>query len=173
MCENIGISVSERWKKYDTFNKIGKCVWLRNVSFEKHHSKKIYFFSWATPCKSLSVNTFNIGGTTVKDNYELNVYERNVQVSEMRSVDAGLLLDILRISLPEGVDISVHEHLDAEHFEARYIPDPFVEGLKTQLSEIEDKKEDEMGEKKKVREAKDAKRKETLLASLEEADEYD
>jgi len=36
--------------------------------------------SWGTPCVSLSVNTFQEGGTRLKDNFKLNQFERNVQV---------------------------------------------------------------------------------------------
>ena len=39
----------------------------------------------------------------------------------MRSIDAPILIDILRRTLPEGVELNVHQHQD-EHYEARYIP---------------------------------------------------
>jgi hypothetical protein len=44
----------------------------------------------------------------------------------MRSIDAPILIDILRRTLPEGVELSVHQHQE-EHYEARYIPG---EGIK-------------------------------------------
>ena len=44
----------------------------------------------------------------------------------MRSIDAPILIDILRRTLPEGVELNVHQHQD-EHYEARYIPG---EGIK-------------------------------------------
>ena len=39
----------------------------------------------------------------------------------MRSIDAPILIDILRRTLPEGVELSVHQHQE-EHYEARFIP---------------------------------------------------
>ena len=39
----------------------------------------------------------------------------------MRSIDAPILIDILRRTLPEGVELNVHQHQE-EHYEARYIP---------------------------------------------------
>ena len=44
----------------------------------------------------------------------------------MRSIDAPILIDILRRTLPEGVELNVHQHQE-EHYEARYIPG---EGIK-------------------------------------------
>jgi hypothetical protein len=40
----------------------------------------------------------------------------------------------------------VHEHQD-EHYEARFIPDPFIETLKSELKEFEEKKLKAMEEK--------------------------
>ena len=53
--------------------------------------------AWATPAKTYSMNTFKEGGTLVKDSYVLNLYERNVQVTGLRSIDAPILIDTIRI----------------------------------------------------------------------------
>ncbi len=128
---------------------------------------------WATPCRTAEVSTYEVGGTNVKETYRLNVYERNVHVTGgLRSVDACLLLDLLRASLPEGVELKVLAHEEA-HAEARYIPDPFVEGLKRELTEIEEKKAEEMEESAVKKEAKAVKKKETLLATLEDDEDWD
>ena len=58
----------------------------------------------------------------------------------MSSTDVQILVDILRKTIPEGVALSVHEHKE-EHFEARYIPDPFIEGLKAELKVFEEQKQ--------------------------------
>ena len=54
----------------------------------------------------------------------------------MRSIDAPILIDILRRTIPEGVELSVHKH-EEEHYEARFIPDPFISGIRQELSEME------------------------------------
>merc|ERR1719189_892557 len=59
--------------------------------------------AWATPAKTYNMNTFKEGGTLVKESYILNLYERNVQVTGLRSIDAPILIDTIRIALPEGV----------------------------------------------------------------------
>ena len=56
--------------------------------------------------------------TIVKDSCPVNSYERNVQVSSLRSIDASLLIDLLRRTLPEGVELSVHEHTE-EHYDTQ------------------------------------------------------
>lgn len=40
------------------------------------------------------------------------------QLTNLTSVDAPVLYDILRVSLPEGVQVSVHENTEA-HYEQR------------------------------------------------------
>jgi len=54
----------------------------------------------------------------VKDVYHLNIFERNVQLGNLRSVDAPILLDLIRATLPEGVNVSFHKHQE-EHYELR------------------------------------------------------
>ncbi|TRY78673.1 hypothetical protein TCAL_11597 [Tigriopus californicus] len=123
--------------------------------------------AWATPFTTKEANTFVEGGTVVKDTYQINLYERNVQIANARTLDVPQLFDILRITLPEGVNLSVHEHTE-EDFEARYIPDAFVNTIKTELAELEDK-DYEMKEKRKEKALEKEKRKAaTLLASLED-----
>lgn len=54
------------------------------------YAKKIFFFnyyiilnfSWATPAQQLKVQRFKPKGTVVDAEYNLNIYERNVQVSK-------------------------------------------------------------------------------------------
>ena len=58
------------------------------------------------------------------------------------------MVDILRRTLPEGVELSVHEHRN-EHFEARFIPDPFIEGIRKEIQEYEDKRMKAREESKK------------------------
>lgn len=41
---------------------------------------EIYHFSWATPAKQLHVTKLKMKSTTVEGEYDLKIYERNVQV---------------------------------------------------------------------------------------------
>ena len=41
------------------------------------------------------------GGVVTKDNYTLNLYERNVQVAGLRSIDAPILIDTIRTGKTE------------------------------------------------------------------------
>ena len=50
----------------------------------------------------------------------------------MPSTVYPILLSVLTTSLPEGVSLSVHEHLP-DHEEVRYVPDLELKDLKTQL----------------------------------------
>uniref|UniRef100_A0A023G7C7 Putative mitochondrial ribosomal protein l48 n=1 Tax=Amblyomma triste TaxID=251400 RepID=A0A023G7C7_AMBTT len=90
---------------------------------------------WATPLESMSISTYKPQSTIVEDTYKLNVYERNIQVSELSGVMAPIFVEAIQASLAEGVRLSVHRHLP-EHEEIRYVPDLELEELQRQLDEI-------------------------------------
>ena len=75
-------------------------------------------------------------------------------------------MDLLVRTLPPGVTLSAHEHEDA-HYEARFIPDPFIESLKTEIRQYQDDKESEKEKNKAKKALKEEKKKENILASLE------
>jgi len=121
--------------------------------------------SWATPSKTYQITTFKEGGTIPKDVYNLNLYERNVQVVGLRSTDAPILIDTIRQVLPEGVTLNVHEHTrDME--EERWISDPFIDSLRTELDSKDEEKAAEKAKAEAKLEAKTQKKKELLLKSL-------
>jgi len=103
----------------------------------------------------------------VKDAIPINIYERNVQIVNMPSIDIPILIDILRRTIPEGVDLSFHEHT-AEHFEARFIPDPFLNSVKKELEEIEAERLRQREISAASKEAKDAAKEQRKLGQLYE-----
>jgi len=127
---------------------------------------------WATPSRSFDVKTYQEGGTVVKDTYSINMFERNVQIHSIRSIDLPMLIYLLRHTIPEGVRLSVHEH-EEEHFEARFIPDPFIEGIKKEIAEYNLTKEASMESAALTRAEKEERRKQKLLQSLEDGDDDD
>ncbi|CAH0406971.1 unnamed protein product [Chilo suppressalis] len=90
---------------------------------------------WATPAQALKIQRFKPGGTVVDTEYLLNVYERNVQVTDIPAWALGSLLRVARASLPEGCTLNVHEHMP-EHEEVRYVPDNELKQLKQQLEDM-------------------------------------
>ncbi|XP_077518837.1 mitochondrial ribosomal protein L48 [Amblyomma americanum] len=90
---------------------------------------------WATPLESMSISTYKPQSTVVEETYNLNVYERNIQVSELSGVMAPVFVEAVQGILSEGVRLSVHRHLP-EHEEIRYVPDLELEELQRQLEEI-------------------------------------
>jgi len=121
--------------------------------------------AWATPAKTFQLTTFIEGGTRPKETNNMNLYERNIQVVGLRSVDAPILIDTIRIALPEGVVMSVHEHT-RDMAEERWIADPFIDSLRTELDTAAEEKEKEMIKKDATAEAKAARKKAELLKSL-------
>ena len=109
------------------------------------------------------------GGMLAKDVYNLNLYERNVQVVGLRSIDAPILLDTVRTALPEGVTITMQEHTrDME--EDRWISDPFIDSLRTELESREEEKAADKIKSEAKLEAKAQRKKEMLLKNLQDED---
>lgn len=121
--------------------------------------------AWATPAKSISITTYQEGGVRPKDNYNLHMYERNVQVMNLRSTDASILLDCIQRALPEGVQLSMVEHSD-DLEEQRWISDPFIDKLRAELAETEEGREEAQIKKAAIAETKAARKRELLLKSL-------
>jgi len=120
---------------------------------------------WATPSRCLKLTTYQEGSVRPKDEFNVNLYERNVQVVNLRSVDAPILIDLIQRALPEGVQFSLHEHT-TEAAEARWIADPFIDQLRTELSQSQDEKDAVIAKKALEADVKAAKKKELLLKSL-------
>lgn len=79
-------------------------------------------------------------------------------MQNLRTVDLQILADLLRKTCPEGVQLSVHEH-NEEHFEARFIPDPFITMLKSEMKQFEENRLKAIEEKV----AKEAAKKNKML----------
>ncbi|CAH1646664.1 unnamed protein product [Spodoptera littoralis] len=90
---------------------------------------------WATPAQKIKVQRFKPGGTAVDAEYNLNIYERNVQVTDVPAWALGTLLRVARALLPEGCTLRVHEH-EIAHEEIRYVPDNQLIELKQQLQDM-------------------------------------
>lgn len=126
--------------------------------------------TWATPSKSFKIATYIDGSTRIKSEVKLNMYERNVQLLHLRSVDALILFDTLRAALPQGVSLTAHEH-KVEHYEERWIPDPFINSLRDELSEGQEKLAAEKEKRQEVSAAKAARKQAALLKSLQGEDD--
>merc|ERR550525_1790921 len=109
--------------------------------------------AWATPAQSLDLTTYHEGGIRPKDTFNVQLYERNVQVANLRSIDAPVLLDIIQRALPEGGTLRIMEHT-VEASEARWIADPFIDQLRSELAEKEEGKEVEAEKRKRQGQAK-------------------
>ncbi|GAB6021579.1 39S ribosomal protein L48, mitochondrial [Chamberlinius hualienensis] len=91
--------------------------------------------AWATPARLYDISTFKPTSTKVDQKYKLYHYERNVQISEFPCFLMPIYVSLIRASLPEGVELSIHKH-EEEHEEIRYIPDTDLNILKDQLIEM-------------------------------------
>jgi len=90
--------------------------------------------AWATPCQNFKVTQLKPESTVVEKEYRLNLYERNVQITDVPSTLLPVFVNIIEASIPPGVTTRIHPHLP-EHTEVRYVPDLELKDLKKQLQE--------------------------------------
>ncbi|KAF2366541.1 Ribosomal protein S10 domain [Trinorchestia longiramus] len=93
--------------------------------------------AWASPCKKLEITRLMPKSSKVDDLFKLNIYERNVQVSNLPSPVLPILLEVLQAGLPEGVDLYVDHH-SQEADQTRYVPNKELKELKQELAEVRD-----------------------------------
>nr|SVE84060.1 EOG090X0MUO [Daphnia pulex] len=87
---------------------------------------------WATPCQKYKIQTFKPFSTQVDNQYNLNLYERNVQVVDLPTTKAPLFFHVIQAALPEGVRMNVKLHDDTDEL-LRYVPDLELTQLKSEL----------------------------------------
>lgn len=108
---------------------------------------------WCAPHTSKKLETLKHESIVIESTYELNLYERNVQIENISARLTSLLVEIVQRSLPVGVFLSIHEHDDELHEVSRYIPDhdlkEYQSELKTLLSNKNFDEEEDPKKKKK------------------------
>lgn len=106
--------------------------WIHNTA---HNMDIDVEDGWATPCEKLHIQTFKPRSNKVETDYYLQVYERNIQLADLPSIMAPLFMEVVQAGLPQGVELSIHEH-QPEHTEIRYIPDLELRSLQNQLHDL-------------------------------------
>ncbi|XP_043223468.1 39S ribosomal protein L48, mitochondrial-like isoform X2 [Amphibalanus amphitrite] len=90
---------------------------------------------WATPHTSARVTRLKPNTAIVETSYDLNLYERNVQLRDLPTTMAPVVIDLLQHSTPPGVQACLQRH-KSEYDEVRYVPDLQLKELKQQLAEV-------------------------------------
>jgi len=88
--------------------------------------------AWVQPAQNLRVTKLKPESNVVDSEYLLNVYERNVQISEVPGTLLPVLINAIQAALPAGVTLRVHPHYPI-YTEARYVPDLELNELRAQL----------------------------------------
>lgn len=71
--------------------------------------------------------------------YNLNIYERNIQLADVTSAQCPLLIRILEDTLPQGITLNV-TIFDPDMELKRYIPDKALLDMKSMLEDMSQKK---------------------------------
>lgn len=90
--------------------------------------------SYALPTKSTEVMLMQEQGTKMYVDAILKTHERVVQLSSLNAELCPVFMDVLLKNQPEGVQLSVKEHTEAD-FQARFKGRPELEGLIAQISQ--------------------------------------
>ncbi|XP_017462521.1 PREDICTED: 39S ribosomal protein L48, mitochondrial-like, partial [Rhagoletis zephyria] len=91
---------------------------------------------WCQPNTTRKIETLQHESQVVESTYELQMYERNIQIEKISGRLTSMLVEIVHRSLPVGVFLSIHEHDDALHEKTRYIPDHDLNNYKLELKQV-------------------------------------
>uniref|UniRef100_UPI00398F3E3A large ribosomal subunit protein mL48 n=1 Tax=Pristiophorus japonicus TaxID=55135 RepID=UPI00398F3E3A len=89
--------------------------------------------SYAVPTKSTEISVLQEQGTKMNVEGVIHTHERIVQVSGLSSVLAPIVVEVLQTNQPEGVQLCIKEHTEAD-FNARFKARPELEGLIAQIN---------------------------------------
>ena len=97
--------------------------------------------SFASPAATATVKTYKPFSTNILNEYNLAVYERNVQVTSLPNTLAPTLIETLQQNTPSGVSVKVKQP-DLQEDDFRYVPDLVLRELKSQLDDIDRDREE-------------------------------
>ena len=100
---------------------------------------------WCAPNTTEKIETLKHESNVLESTYDLNLYERNVQIENLSSRLVSILVDLVGRSLPVGVQVSIHEHDEKVHETSRYIPNHDLAEFKRELAMLRSNKIDDIG----------------------------
>lgn len=104
---------------------------------------------WCAPYTSVRFENLAPKSNVVSTTNELNLYERNVQITDISGRLVSLLVEIVHRSLPAGVELSIHKHSDELHEKTRYITDFELLQHQADLKELISHRSDDLEEEVK------------------------
>ncbi|XP_003397059.1 39S ribosomal protein L48, mitochondrial isoform X1 [Bombus terrestris] len=112
---------------------------LENYQSFVHKIAKVFNFtidqSFPMPHREYKIKRYKKGGTIVDAVYDLKIYERDIQISDMSSIKLPILIRILEATLPEGVSLHVDKY-DPLLEKKRLIPNRDLIDIKKELDEL-------------------------------------
>ncbi|CAG9823122.1 unnamed protein product [Phaedon cochleariae] len=90
---------------------------------------------WAAPAQHMQISAYKPKSEIVNAQYNLMIYERTLQITDISSFQLPLIIRTIETSLPAGVTVQVKPHEEYDE-EVRYIPDKELDTLKQELEEL-------------------------------------
>ncbi|XP_043588476.1 39S ribosomal protein L48, mitochondrial isoform X1 [Bombus pyrosoma] len=104
-----------------------------------HKISRVFNFtidqSFPLPHREYKIKRYKKGGTIVDAEYDLKIYERDIQISNVSSIKYPILIRILEATLPEGVSLHVDKY-DPSLERKRFIPNRDLIDTKKELEEL-------------------------------------
>ena len=99
----------------------------------------IEFVDYPVPARSIAIKTYQLFGSNIDKEYRLKIYERVLEVKNLKSTMGPMLFEIVQLNLPEGVEFKV-SLFSFEEDEFRYIPDLELGDKRKELEELNKEK---------------------------------
>ncbi|XP_076230948.1 mitochondrial ribosomal protein L48 isoform X2 [Calliopsis andreniformis] len=93
---------------------------------------------FAFPHQEFKIKKYKTRSSVVESEYNLKLYERDMQVSNISAIKCPIFIRILEATLPEGISLHINMY-DPEIQKKRYIPDKELLDLKSELDNMKKK----------------------------------
>ncbi|KAK1130174.1 hypothetical protein K0M31_018314 [Melipona bicolor] len=92
------------------------------------------------PHREFKIKRFKKGSTIIDAEYDLKIYERDIQISNVSSTKCPIFIRVLEASLPEGVSLVIDKY-DPILQKKRLIPNKELIDIKSELEEFFESKQ--------------------------------
>jgi len=96
---------------------------------------------YPVPARTCTAQSYRQQTSQVEQQYNLSLYERVVQVDNLSSTLAPILIQLLQSNMPAGVQMTI-KPVDEEEESFRYVPDLTLMELHSQIADLDKAKDD-------------------------------
>jgi len=136
------INITPPTPVYDTLNiRLTGYDFVQLESYARYVHRMCELFNldtsaYAVPARSKLIQCYKTGSSKPESEHQLRIYERVVQIDDLSSTTAPILIHLLQMNVPSTLQIAL-KHVDPKEEQFRYVPDLTLQQLQAQIYELD------------------------------------